>query len=282
MSFVEDDDLDRVARTARWTAAERARESARPDRLFDDPLAEILAGEQGRALAASMAEEEGGENPWFAIRTRFYDDAITDAVTGRRSVAQVVSVAAGMDTRAFRLALPRELAWYELDRPDLLRLKDQILEQAAAVARCERHPIGVDLADEWADPLTAAGFDSDKPTLWLIEGLVFYLEPATVHRLLDDVTRLAAPGSELLIDTIGQSLLDSPHTRALRDRLAARGSPWQFGTDRPEDELLTPRGWQSSVWLYSEIGSRLGRWPHPVVPRDTPGAPQSFLIHAIR
>jgi methyltransferase (TIGR00027 family) len=282
MDFAEGDRLDHVARTARWTAAERARESARPDRLFEDPLAEVLAGDQGRALATTMAGEEGGENPWFAIRTRFYDDTITDSVNVRHAVAQVVSVAAGMDTRAFRLELPRELAWYELDRPGLLTLKDQVLTEAGAAARCARHPVGVDLADEWAGPLTAAGFDPTRPAVWLVEGLIFYLEPATVHRLLDDITRLAAPGSELLIDTIGQSLLDSPHTQAFRDRLAREGTPWQFGTDRPEDELLEPRGWRSSVWLYSEIGSRLGRWPHPIVPRDTPGVPQSFLIHATR
>ncbi|MGC7102733.1 SAM-dependent methyltransferase [Amycolatopsis lurida] len=282
MDFIEDSRLDQVARTARWTAAERARESARPDRLFEDPLAEVLAGEQGRALATAMAGNEEGENPGFAIRTRFYDDAITDSVNVRHAVAQVVSVAAGMDTRAYRLALPRELAWYELDRPDLLMLKDQILTEAGAIARCVRHPIGVDLADDWAGPLTAAGFDPTRPALWLVEGLIFYLDPATVHRLLDDITRLTSPRSEMLIDTIGQSLLDSPQTQPFRDRLAEAGTSWQFGTDQPESELLNPRGWRAQVWLYAEIGSRLGRWPHPIVPRDTPGVPQSFLIHATR
>ncbi|MET9358661.1 SAM-dependent methyltransferase [Streptomyces sp. NPDC006617] len=271
-----------MARTARWTAAERARESARPDRLFHDPLAEALAGEQGRALAASMAGQEGGENPWFAIRTRFYDDAIVDSVKLRQAVTQVVSLAAGMDTRAYRLALPGGLAWYELDRPDLLALKDQMLTEAGAATRCLRRTVGVDLADEWTGPLRSAGFAPTRPTLWLVEGLIFCLEPATVRRLLDDLTRLSAPGSEILVDTVGRSMLDSPHTQALRDRLAQEGCPWQFGTDRPEDELLEPRGWRATVHLYSEIGSRLGRWPHPVVARDTPGVPQSFLVHGTR
>jgi O-methyltransferase involved in polyketide biosynthesis len=68
--------------------------------------------------------------------------------------------------------------------------------------------------------------------VWLVEGLIFYLEPATVHRLLDDITRLAAPGSELLIDTIGQSLLDSPHTQAhIPDHGLRGGSPSAQGGD---------------------------------------------------
>lgn len=274
--------LDPVASTARWTAAERAHESARPDRLFNDPLAGALAGEEGRELAGSMSDDQAGDVPWFAIRTRFYDDILIGSGSVRTATAQVVLVAAGMDTRAYRLDLPRELDWYELDRPDLLAFKDQTLTAAGAAPRCARHPVGVDLADDWATPLTAAGFDPGRPAVWLVEGLIFYLEPDTVHRLLDQITTLSASGSELLVDTVGQSLLDSPHTQPFRDRLAEAGTPWRFGTDHPEDDLLRPRGWRPTVWLYSDIGAPLGRWPYPTAPRDTPGVPQSFLIHATR
>lgn len=145
-----------------------------------------------------------------------------------------------------------------------------------------RHPVGIDLADVWTSPLIAAGFDPTRPAVWLVEGLIFYLDGVMVHGLLDKVTELAAPGSELLIDAIGQSLLDSRQMRPFCDRLAHEGTPWRFGTDRPEDDLLKPRGLRATVWLYSEIGSPLGRWPFPTVPRDTPGVPESFLIHATR
>jgi len=104
------DGLDPVAGTARWTAAERARESARPDRLFDDPLAMVLAGQAGQALAEAMRGDGTFDNPALAIRTRFFDDVITDAVTAR-GMRQVVLVAAGMDTRAYRLPVPQDLAW---------------------------------------------------------------------------------------------------------------------------------------------------------------------------
>jgi hypothetical protein len=70
--------------------------------------------------------------------------------------------------------------------------------------------------------------------------------------------------------------------RPFCDRLAEEGNPWQSGTDHPEEDLLEPRGWQGTVWLYSEIGTQLGRWPFLTFPRDTPQVPQSFLIHATR
>jgi methyltransferase (TIGR00027 family) len=274
--------MDRVAETARWTAAERARESVRPDRLFEDPLAEALAGEEGRALAEWMRRDGMFDNPGFAVRTRFFDDVLTGSVSVQGTASQVVVVAAGMDARAYRLALPPDLAWYELDRPELLALKDQVLTEVGATPRCVRCPVGVDLTTEWAGPLNAAGFDSTRPAVWLVEGLLFYLEPAAVHRLLDEITELSAPRSQLLTDTIGQSLLDSPQMQPLIDRLADQGTPWRFGTDQPESELFVPRGWRANVSLYSEIGTRLGRWPYPTFPRDTPNVPQSFLVHAAR
>lgn len=273
-------DLDRVAGTARWTAAERARETARADRLFEDPLAAALAGEAGHELAERMRGTS--DPPGFAIRTRFFDDALTDALGVRGAASQAVLVAAGMDTRAYRLELPRSVVVFELDRPELLALKERTLTEAGATPRCIRRPVGVDLAGDWAGPLTTAGFDPTAPAVWLVEGLVFYLHPAEVHRLFDEITGLSATGSELLVDTIGRSLLDSPDMKPWLDQLADQGVPWHFGTDRPEDELFAPRGWRAAVSMYSEVGTRLGRWPHPVVPRDAPDVPQSFLIRAAR
>jgi methyltransferase (TIGR00027 family) len=305
-------DLDPLAATARWIAAERARESARPDALFTDPLAAALAGEPGRALAERMGG--GGDNPTFAVRTRFFDDAITAAVgpTGRTAdvarssdgdpadldpadahpttavttaaegvqcVDQVVVLAAGMDARVFRLDLPADLAWYELDRPALLAVKEQ--ELAGVTPRCERYAIGCDLADDWPAALLGAGFDPARPTVWLVEGLLAYLEADAVDRLLDRLTALSAPGSHLLCDPIGESLLVSPWMRPVLAQLAEAGTPWRFGTDRPED-LLVPRGWRPTVALMADVATRLGRWPFPRMPRDTPGVPQSFLIHAER
>jgi imidazolonepropionase-like amidohydrolase len=131
------------------------------------------------------------------------------------------------------------------------------------------------------ETLEADGFTEQKPTIWLLEGLLAYLTPADVESLLDQLTALSAPGSELLGDLVGRSLLASPWMRSWLDGLTAADMPWQFGTDRPED-LLTPRGWDPTVALISTIAIKLGRWPFPEAPRDTPGVPQTFLIHAHR
>ncbi|NLU75249.1 SAM-dependent methyltransferase [Streptomyces sp. HNM0575] len=269
--------LDPVALTGRLTAALRARESASSDRLFLDPFADRLAGEEGRRLL-----EVFGENSTIAVRTRFFDDELTQAA--RSGPRQIVILAAGMDTRAYRLDFPAGTQVFELDRDEVLRVKDQLLSQPSGSApepRCRRRPLGVDLASDWSEPLTEAGFDASRPTCWLAEGLTQYLTASDVGGLLDRVTSLSAGGSVLFIDFVGQSLLDSPVMRPLIERFAEHGAPWRYGTDRPED-LLTPRGWQPDTALISTVGTRMGRWPYPDVPRDTPGVGQGFFVRARR
>jgi methyltransferase (TIGR00027 family) len=212
------------------------------------------------------------------VRTRFFDDAITGITAGPDSPGQVVLLAAGMDTRAYRLELPTTTTVFELDRPELLRLKDTLLASTPA-PRCTRRPVGIDLAGGWAAALTAAGFDQMRSTIWLAEGLTPYLAVEAVHRLLDQITTLSATGSHLLIDTVGQSTLDSAPMRPWLDDLARRGMPWRYGTDQPED-LFHPRGWNADITLISTAGTRLGRWPYPDIPRGVPGVPYGYLILA--
>jgi len=218
------------------------------------------------------------------VRTRFFDDALLAALTPTgidNGIGQVVLLAAGMDVRAYRLELPADTAWFELDRPELLTIKNTLLHDADVVPRCARHPVGADLTGDWPTALTVAGFDPYRPTVWLVEGLAVYLNTADVEQLLDQVTALSAPGSRLLADIVGQSLLDSPWITPWLTQLAARDMTWRFGTDQPED-LLTRRGWQPEVTQISTAGTALGCWPYPDLPRGTPGVPNSYLITASR
>ncbi len=94
-----------VAPTSQWMAAARARESERPDRRFDDPLAAALAGPEGFAWLESMesAARSGGPGLYPVIRTRFFDDFLLDSCR-RSRMRQVVLAAAGLDT-------PEPSAW---------------------------------------------------------------------------------------------------------------------------------------------------------------------------
>jgi methyltransferase (TIGR00027 family) len=271
--------VDPVSLTALWMAAERARESARPDRLFHDPLAEVLAGSEGKQI---MAEMGAGlpDNPAIPIRTRYFDDRLL-AMVGADQITQVVLVAAGMDTRAFRLALPPNVIIYELDHPPLLALKDQRLSAADARPTCTRRPVSVDLAAAWTDDLVSAGFAGTEPTVFVAEGLLGYLEEPQVHRLLDTLASLAAAGSVLLADVSGPTPADAPYLDTWFARLAKAGISRRFATDDPEG-LFASRGWPAEVAEYGDEGADYGRWPWPPVDRHDPNWPHNYLITARR
>ena len=134
--------ITHVSDTARWTALYRATESARADALFSDPLAERLAGEQGRAIVAKtpVTSRSGW---WLIARTKIIDDAIAEAIAD--GCDRVLNLAAGLDTRPYRLNLPADFPWIEADLPELLAEKTQLL--ADQTPRCRLTRSAVDLAD---------------------------------------------------------------------------------------------------------------------------------------
>lgn len=267
--------LDPVATTARLAAAMRAVETARPDHLFDDPFADTLAGDAGHALAARTGMQ-GSQT--IAVRTRYADDRVAAAADA--GVRQLVLPAAGMDTRAYRLGLPADMVVFELDRPELLRLKDSLL--AEATPRCTRHALPADLTTSWTPVLTAvAEFDRDRPACWLLEGFTQYLAETDLLRVLDRITALAAPGSHLIIDFAGRSMLEHPALAPMLTRFAEQGMPWQYGTDQPE-EVLAARGWIAEVSTMSAVSTAMGRAEYPDFPRGTPGVPHGYFVHATR
>jgi len=266
-----------VAGTGLLVAAIRATESTRDDRLFTDPYADRLAGETGRALLAAAIAETGERSmAQIVVRTRFLDDALLRAV---RTAHQVVIVAAGMDARAYRLAWPDGAVVYELDQPAVIAAKNDVL--ADDDPRCRRVAVGVDLADDWPTALTESGFDPNAPTVWLIEGLLQYLDEAAVRTLFDRVHRLSAPGSALLYDVVGKTLLESPMMAPLVKAMAEHGSPWLFGTDKPGD-LAERHGWSATVTDIAKPANEWGRWFAPAVPADVPDVPRGYFVEATR
>jgi len=272
-------DLDPLARTALWTASMRAREHAREDRLFEEPLAQLLATEQGPQIMWGFEGEvqQGVEDPALAVRTRFFDEAIGCAVGA--GVRQFVFVAAGMDTRAYRLGWPAATVVFELDRPALLELKYALVSDAGADARCDLRPVGVDLLEDWTTPLLDAGFAPVEPALWLVEGLLYFLSADERDRLLKEITSLSGPGSHLLADYVTQTSLDGPGMEAWRTKMAASGHPWKSGSDDPES-LFAAMGWQATVTAYGSRAADYGRWAAAMIAPGVTAARGRYLVTA--
>ncbi len=168
----------------------RATESARPDALFSDPLAERLAGEHGRAIVARVPRST--RNGWWLVaRTKIIDDAIAEAIAG--GCDRVLNLAAGLDTRPYRLALPPGLTWVEADLPKLLEEKTQLL--ADQTPRCRLTRTAVDLADPQArDAFLDEALDGAARALVLTEGLLMFWKTVTSLRFQRRSSDRRSPG----------------------------------------------------------------------------------------
>jgi methyltransferase (TIGR00027 family) len=180
--------VSHVSDTARWVAVYRARESERPDALFRDPFAARLAGERGQSIAA--ATPRAAATGWAAVtRTKLIDDLVLASIV--QGCDRVLNLAAGFDTRPYRLALPPTLKWIEADLPALIDEKDRLLAAETPACSLIREP--VDLADSAARvQFLKRAVQGAANTLVITEGLVVYLEDATVQALARDLA--AEPG----------------------------------------------------------------------------------------
>ncbi|MFF2523457.1 class I SAM-dependent methyltransferase [Streptomyces liangshanensis] len=266
-----------VGVTALLVAASRAIETHRHDALARDVYAEHFV----RAAPASAAwpvrphqVEDGDANPlwgrfarYFGLRTRVLDDFVLRSVR-KGGARQVVLLGAGLDTRAFRLDWPPGCVVYEIDREGVLAFKHEVLDGLSARPRAERVTVPVDLRADWVAALAGAGFDTAAPSVWLAEGLLFYLPPVAETYLIDTVDRLASPGSALAFEV-----------KLERDLLEYRDSPLytathhQIGIDllnlfdlRPRPDSagdLAAKGWSTAVHTPFDFTRFHGRGPLP-------------------
>ncbi|HEY5437200.1 MAG TPA: class I SAM-dependent methyltransferase [Candidatus Limnocylindrales bacterium] len=128
-------------------------------RLFEAPWAAALTGPDG---ASWFAGRPPGSTLPIATRTRFFDDWL-HAVAIEGGIRQVVLLAAGLDTRAYRLPWAAATTVFELDRPVVLAEKERTLDAAGAAPACDRRVVRADLAADWAAELLAAGLDRARP-----------------------------------------------------------------------------------------------------------------------
>jgi methyltransferase (TIGR00027 family) len=265
--------IQMLASTAHWTAAVRAKESAREDRLFNDPWAAALAGTTGLAWIGGRSAESVLP---IALRTRFFDDFLQRIVTDH-AIRQIVLIAAGLDTRAFRLSWPEQTQLFELDQAPVLEHKERILGSAAAKPTCKRQLVPVDLTSPWEAALEEAGFDAQRPSGWLLEGFLFYLSTEHLTHVLDQAMGLAAPGSYLGFDIINSATLTSELTKGWVDMQASSGAPWIGTLDDPEG-FLAARNWKASLTPLGAPEASYDRWPYPVIPATVPGMPRLWFV----
>jgi methyltransferase (TIGR00027 family) len=192
--------LQDVGETGLYTAAVRAEESKRRNRLFEDPLAQAFVS-HWKYIPPSCQDSQRAEalRKFIVARTVFFDELILSAC--RSGCLQVVLLGAGMDTRAFRLPLGPNLCIFELDTADVLDSKSQVLIGQAVSPICSRIPVSCDLRSDWSKALLAAGFHPESPTAWVIEGVLVYLDEDTVNAVIRVVTAMSAPGSRMGLDT---------------------------------------------------------------------------------
>jgi methyltransferase (TIGR00027 family) len=264
-----------LASTAHWTAAVRAREHTRPDRLIDDPWAAALAGQEGAEWIAKRSEDSTVP---IVLRTRYFDDFLA-RITQQDGIRQVVLLAAGLDTRAFRLTWPAGTRLFELDQPAVLEHKEQVMHNAGAQPACERKVIAMDLTSSWEAALVDAGCDPLQPSGWLLEGFLFYLPNDRVTQILDQVTSLAAPGSWLGFDIVNAITLTFPLTRPWIEMQAAAGAPW-LGTMEDPAGFVAERGWLASLSQAGQPDAHHGRWTLPVIPTTLPNMPHNWFVTA--
>ncbi|GAA5163191.1 MULTISPECIES: SAM-dependent methyltransferase [Amycolatopsis] len=269
------DVLSGTGLTALAVAAARAVESSRAEPLVDDPYAAafVAAANPPIPMPTTADQLPGADPVWermslfMGLRSRFFDEYLVEAATA--GVRQVVLVAAGLDSRAFRLDWPPETKVYEVDQPRVLEFKDRVLAERGAAARCERHAVGVDLREDWPKALAEAGFDVEQPTAWLVEGLLPYLPEEAAAALLDTLCALSAPGS-----TVGVEYLHDPGAAFTDPAVGAllRDSGFDYAALLPERTLADPgerlsaAGWTVSVIGSEELAERYGR----VIQEDGP------------
>lgn len=244
-----------VGSTATMVAASRALASSADAPLIDDPYAEPLVRAVGMPFFTKLLDGEvPAEHPDYdvessanhmAVRTRFYDDVFLDAA--RAGVRQAVILAAGLDTRAYRLPWANGTTVFELDLPKVLAFKTETLTELGAEPTAVHRPIAVDLRDDWPKALRDAGFDATQPTVWSAEGLLVYLPPAAQDALLDNITTLSAPGSRMAADCV-------PDMSVFATQAAANPEAWDrmeisindliyHGDRNHAPDYLAERGW---------------------------------------
>ncbi|OBK21036.1 SAM-dependent methyltransferase [Mycobacterium asiaticum] len=263
-----------VGSTALFVATARALEAQKPDPLAVDPFAELFC----RAVGGSWADVLDGQAPdhelksddfgrhfvnFQGARTRYFDAYFERAAAA--GARQVVVLAAGLDSRAYRLPWPDGTTVFELDQPQVLEFKRDVL--ADHQPRAERREIAVDLRDDWPQALRDSGFDPTQFSAWIAEGLLIYLPAATQEQLFTGIDAMATLGSHVAVEDGTPLPPEVFEAKVEEERAAAEERPFfqlvYNERHAPAAEWFGAHGWTA-------IGTPLTDYLREVG-RETPG-----------
>ena len=267
-----------VGATATMVAAARALATEETNPIIEDPFAAPLVRAVGVDFFTRLVDHEvtpaeivdgagldmARETDSMAVRTRFFDEFFLNAANA--GVRQSVILAAGLDSRPYRLAWPPGSIVYEVDQPKVIDFKTATMSTLGAAPTAERRTVAVDLRDDWPAALRSSGFDDTTPTAWSAEGLLIYLPPDAQDRLFDNITELSAPGSQLATEYHPDSgAAAAEREQALADRWRGHG----FGVNMSDlvyvgersalVDYLSTRGWQVTTRSRPELFAAYGR-----------------------
>jgi methyltransferase (TIGR00027 family) len=230
--------IENVSDTARWVAVYRAMETKRPDAIFRDPFAERLAGERGRQIVGEM--KQGRQMAWaMIVRTAVLDEIILDRIVNG-GVDTVINLAAGLDTRAWRLPLPPTLQWFDVDLPEMTAYKAAAMRGEQPVCRYEA--IAADLTSEAsrAELLRRLGGVA-QTALVVTEGLLVYLQREQVESLARALR--AQPSIRWWVADIASPRLLEWMNRSWGKNVAVGNAPFRFA---PADSagFFASLGWR--------------------------------------
>lgn len=250
-----------VGSTALFVAAARALEARKSDPLAVDPYAEVFCRAvggpwsdllDGTAADHPLRSDEFGSHfvTYQGARTRYFDAYFRAAADA--GVRQIVLLAAGLDSRAYRIDWAPGTTVFELDQPRVLDFKRQALEQYGAQPKAERREIDVDLRGDWSSALRGSGFRRDEPSAWIAEGLLIYLPADVQHKLFTGIDSLASAGSRLALEE-GRPMEREAFKAKVEEAKTAedmRGQWWQLIYNEqcaPAGQWFSGRGWTAEA-----------------------------------
>lgn len=262
-----------VGSTALFVAAARALEAQKPDPLAVDPFAETFCRAVGGPWAAvldgtapdhPLRSEKFGQHfvTFQAARTRYFDAYFRQAA--QAGVRQIVLLAAGLDSRAYRLDWAPDTTIYELDQPQVLEFKREVVAAQGVSAKAERREIAVDLRDDWPQALRNSGFRPEEPSAWIAEGLLIYLPASAQEQLFTGIDALTSPGSYLAVEEGRPMDRDAFRAKVQEAKSSGdeRGQWWQLIYNEqvaPAAQWFGVRGWTAQDTTLLDYLKSVGR-----------------------